>query len=841
MTKSSHMSIIFSGKNVKLTLIVLGLMMAGMFMRPERAYADCGVQSENIHDYAGTFVELYWRPYGAAGLTQANNGTGLGVNITTRNDADAPMTPGGNIVQLSGNTVVKRRVSASFGLRLTGVPGGGANCTTAVNDNIVVVLGRGITSWPFDDTGTQSWALDCDMSIHPNQPQRFDIVGLGVPAGARSGGWWDRVTIDPANGFTEPYALVYHEPPPDVSGDAPTINISASCRLQRITIAFRDPDMSTTVNRGMRVTYYVYYGNDPSENRIVDERNIWLDDNGPPPNDDPLDKTVLATIDMSSFNPNRTYHIGAATNGYGDPILALAEDTYGPCDINPTGSVDATCSTVSGRVRDRNTGEALRVALYRDARMPSPSVGPSSSDPGYHGVQTTDSDRNYSFSVSRYSDYRSHTYRLYARNINTSGNVAGWVLISAETVEPCAEPSCSLDVSPGDPEPDDNFSVGVTITYSPGSSGANLTDAGSDLRVTVTNNADSNVIYNSALAFPTLPPSPLDVSTGNIVAQVGSYTVRARMTGQVSFSCTQQMLSAYKPYLAVYGGDVIAGGSLDNGSGCSAAASSPILTFLRGAGRGAGTQLAAFATGAITDFASAKLRSSGTPTRPDGLKFANTPSMGSFGGSNCVMGYAIPASADNTISVSSVDISTLSGKYRRSGNLTITGGSIANGRKVVVWVDGNLTITGPMINYAGSGGWSNVNQIPSLYVIASGNIYIDNDVTDLDGVYVAHGTINTCTNGSSQYAANANFYANCNTQLVVHGSLVANTIKWLRTYGTLRDASAGEHPYGGTDPKAGELIISGPEMYLAEPGLPIITGSGPGTQFQAITSLPPVL
>jgi Repeat of unknown function (DUF5648) len=91
----------------------------------------------------------------------------------------------------------------------------------------------------------------------------------------------------------------------------------------------------------------------------------------------------------------------------------------------------------------------------------------------------------------------------------------------------------------------------------------------------------------------------------------------------------------------------------------------------------------------------------------------------------------------------------------------------------------------------------NVNNVPSFVLHASGNIYIDPGVTELDGMYAAEagngkpGRIYTCgvNNGGGNFTpmAKDNLYDNCNKQLVVYGSFQANQVNLMRTFGSLRN------------------------------------------------------
>jgi len=131
--------------------------------------------------------------------------------------------------------------------------------------------------------------------------------------------------------------------------------------------------------------------------------------------------------------------------------------------------------------------------------------------------------------------------------------------------------------------------------------------------------------------------------------------------------------------------------------------------------------------------------------------------------------------------------------------------------------------------------------MPLLEVIVKGDIYIQNSMTSLDGIYIAQpktsstgGTIYTCATGQGAAVApsDTNFYNSCNTKLTINGSLVANQLQLLRTSGSLNQSSTGDT---ATSNAAAESINYNPAMWIAQPG-----GSTTAT-YDSITSLPPIL
>lgn len=324
-----------------------------------------------------------------------------------------------------------------------------------------------------------------------------------------------------------------------------------------------------------------------------------------------------------------------------------------------------------------------------------------------------------------------------------------------------------------------------------------------------------------------------------------------------------------KPYLKVYGNDVSAGGGF--GAACVASTAVGIETYGRnvpGGRAGSGTQLAATALGQINGFASSSVRTPGTPL---GLSFANTmnktggsstkpASGGKFGGDPaCPTDYygttQLPNGNPNKVisSTSPVTVNTLAdGKQTlitpTGGTVTLNTGSSFSGRHTV-YVDGDVFIKDNITYNAPPGGWGTTSQIPFFTLVAKGNIYISQNVTQLDGLYVAQprddmtrGEIYTCrAAGNGSLIASADLWKECggatnSRQLVINGAFVAKYVHFSRTFKTLRDATAGER----YPSNAAEVFRFSPEMYLAEP---MFRPRGTSTtgEYDYITTLPPIL
>ena len=136
------------------------------------------------------------------------------------------------------------------------------------------------------------------------------------------------------------------------------------------------------------------------------------------------------------------------------------------------------------------------------------------------------------------------------------------------------------------------------------------------------------------------------------------------------------------------------------------------------------------------------------------------------------------------------------------GNITIKKG------QVTIVVDGDLTITGN-ISYANPS-VTDPRDLPSLAIVAKGNITIDPGVKEINALIYSAGSLNTC-------GAEAKL---CNKQLKINGSLVAKAgFKFARTYtssGTLRQ----NEPTASRD--AAEIITLTPQtIAFPPPGIDI--------------------
>jgi hypothetical protein len=193
-----------------------------------------------------------------------------------------------------------------------------------------------------------------------------------------------------------------------------------------------------------------------------------------------------------------------------------------------------------------------------------------------------------------------------------------------------------------------------------------------------------------------------------------------------------------------------------------------------------------------------------------GLLFSNT-NNGNFNRSDaCVKGIFDGGGAGGSIeddlwnnsddlpSVNSlVNNATPSGQYRFSGSTTWSTNASYN-KNLVVLVSGDLTIA-QNVNAAN-------NRDHTIVFIVSGNINIQRNVSEIDAVLIANGTVNTCSNG----VLSVNGGSSCDGKLTINGSVIADNIAFRRTYKGVGAAAAGCLNISC----AAEVINFDPALYL---------------------------
>ncbi|TXG77334.1 hypothetical protein E6P97_02025 [Patescibacteria group bacterium] len=477
---------------------------------------------------------------------------------------------------------------------------------------------------------------------------------------------------------------------------------------------------------------------------------------------------------------------------------------------------------------------------------------------------TTDPDVPY----NNYRDFSTHDIRLRVRNVDGSGIA---VLSPERTIGPCATASCvggPTVVGGGSPTPGDVVRIRQHITTNMGTAGnptlysARLTAAGTPNITAVgagppgtagTWTADASQAIVSGIGYPASPTwgGPDEEITWDVMwPAAGNYDTSVTITGPVTLTCSSTGSGAIsvtqKPYLRVWGGDVLVGcsGSTVWGTTASDPGRGKILAFSRSngtlnRGSGSGSTLLVQALQGIEGFSSSQR--AGMPM-DSYLTLANSGSGvdttwgGSYGGSQCASDfYAVASASPGTFP----GMPTASGSYTYAGPVTLSGAAIPAGRNITIYVDGDVTITGN-ITYAGaSTGWGSLSDIPAFKLVAKGNIKVSRTVSELSGTYVAQpqdggngGTIYTCTNGITVLSAPAPLISQCSSPLTVYGAFIAKSVKFLRLSGSL-NSSVSPTDSAATS-TAAEKFIYGPEAWMKAPATSVGAGA-----YDSITSLPP--
>ncbi len=365
-------------------------------------------------------------------------------------------------------------------------------------------------------------------------------------------------------------------------------------------------------------------------------------------------------------------------------------------------------------------------------------------------------------------------------------------------------------------------------------------------------------------------------------------TISARNSGAPPTNC---YTISNLPYTKFFGGDAFAGGSFKNAGTCADFVNASIWAFNYSSNNvGSSSQYGLTAMGPIEGMSSANLGSAGLAKPPVGLSFSNGTGFilgGNFGGSNCITDYwktknGTPITASN-INLGAAAY-TASGAYRVSNggaqidvNNGVGPGATVSpvGSHRVFYFDGDIHISNDILFQNETGTYANEDQIPALYMIVRGNIYIDPGVHEINGIFIAQekaanvgGTIYTCAPATGPYPSptilNASHFlpgGDCNTQLRVFGTFLAQHVKLLRTLGSLRNGRVGESSTdaildvlvaqsGGafscstptnTCQNSGEAFILSPEIYVTKICRDIPTVCSTGSQEFSITGLPPIL
>ena len=132
----------------------------------------------------------------------------------------------------------------------------------------------------------------------------------------------------------------------------------------------------------------------------------------------------------------------------------------------------------------------------------------------------------------------------------------------------------------------------------------------------------------------------------------------------------------------------------------------------------------------------------------------------------------------------SIGSSLASGDYHRNGSLIIAGGSLSGGQHVRLFVKGDVTIRGN-ISVDEADIHNSLSDIPSLTVVAMGDIRVEHGVSVIAGTYVAGGKFESCKDAQNQKKTPAlGVNGVCQYKLKVNGAIVSgNSPIFRRTFG----------------------------------------------------------
>lgn len=317
-----------------------------------------------------------------------------------------------------------------------------------------------------------------------------------------------------------------------------------------------------------------------------------------------------------------------------------------------------------------------------------------------------------------------------------------------------------------------------------------------------------------------------------------------------ALGCTTWLVN--RPYFTVYGGDVSAGSPFVDLSGACPVNTADITGWNRSDKfaspvypnsmyGGAGTNMAAYASGVIEVVSTATLRSAPGPL--GGLAFANeTTPPGKWSGNNfsCLPNYMAEATGDKP---PSSNISGLDGSYVETGSFTINDSTVGNGQRIAIFaetiiINGNISIS--------KTGYNSIDEIPSVRLIAR-NIFISPNVTEIDATLIAQvdesgagGELYTCSNGGTGNPTDFSIsHGACSANpLLVRGSLIASTVHLTRGAGSLRNSNLGnDYSFTSATPNVAEHVIYSPSVWLTR----FRTLSQDEAPYDAFTTMPPIL
>lgn len=357
--------------------------------------------------------------------------------------------------------------------------------------------------------------------------------------------------------------------------------------------------------------------------------------------------------------------------------------------------------------------------------------------------------------------------------------------------------------------------------------------------------------------------TPTTADIGKEICLVATMSIHNTFFIDGSTSTHRCLKVITRPYMKVQAGDIVAGNGFMGGSCINNSAA--IVGWNKnnpGGFFGAGATLAVFAQNRIQGFASGQgvTNIQGFGYAPSNLSFANVDVNhgagqygGYFGSGSCIPDYFgnKPSTAKSSwpgINMANNDPSEDQVySVRAVAPLDLSGGTLRTGANMKLYVEGDVFINGNIVTDAAGGPVVSVADIPNFTLIAKGDIYIAPSVTQLYGTFVAQpnggsgGNIYTCApNGSAAYGVSspATWYANCQNQLMVTGSLVAKRVHFLRVKGSLYQDNGGNVAGTSGYNNAAEIIRYNPLAGLRQSATYDTSSS---QMADAYTTLPPIL
>lgn len=770
-------------RTLKFALVFIFIIAAFVILKPATKtyadYLDCGIETGNVHDFAGLVVDFKVREADGT-IVEAQNAS---ASVTTYKspDGDGEISPA-NIDADHINSVIIYQGTQPEEAGTSNNVCAYNSAGTQVNgftDLHLAIMG-GIYATSQSPSTTAGYVLDCDHSVGTFLSQ-FTVTGNGVPSNGTSGGYWTSDVVDPENGQSWWLQLTYHDPP---TAATPVLE----CDGQQNT----------------------YYGNVQENTQYTFQ--LVIDDYGgtsyfippgtaPAPSGQTAEYFYYALIDPD----------GSTTGWHGVSINNGPSITAGhgavlnlPLDFDLTGQY-----TVEFKATDSSGNATYMVAS--PCRLYIPVVNgtaqnficPSETNPYYLSPNTT-----YNFNVGL---------------TNNGGTTAYFDPPQPDTETPSERFAYEI-VYPSGAISFRGYTG--TVTPSPGTVAQGQTASGQVsfltpattgtyvLNYEAINNNTNDVDMtsgNCSYSFVVTPPPTepfFSVLGGNIESGIG-YGISG---------CTVPSTT-----MGIEGFDTNSGSTYYGASGQGAALATGSIS--------------GYASGENPDYSAVN---SAFPTAaPNSLSFSNNATSGNLGLTfpSCVEDYysQINLTGNNSISSGTAVSSLGAGTYYDNGApLTLNGGVISAGTNktiIIVVKNANVYLTGGDITY----GSYMLSTMPSFeLVVYGGNIYVNSADENLEGTYIAEpssgvgGSIITCSSGIGVSDNNSSYINTCDNPLNFIGAVSAYRIEMLRTYG---DAQA------GSSSVPAETFTYSPEVWLPETATP--SSNPPVTQ--SLISLPPIL